>query len=109
VPPPADQLSLRLTLIGGETAPDDWQVIWDGIPIGRILKAPGVPVGRPNWSWGVIFPHKPQLAWQRGLESDLAECQRRFKVAWYAVHAMLSEADIEAARHQAIYNKRWKT
>jgi hypothetical protein len=52
MPPPADQLSLRLTLIGGETAPDDWQVIWDGIPIGRILKARGVPVGR-------LFPHMP--------------------------------------------------
>lgn len=109
MPAPADQLSLRLSLIGGETEPDDWQVIWDGIPIGRILKAPGVPVGRPNWSWGVSFPHLPQLAWQRGLESNLEEAKQRFKVAWGAVHAKLTEADIEAARHQAVYNKKWKS
>lgn len=95
---PPEPLALRKTLIGGETAPDDWQVIWDGLPIGRILKQPGVPAGRPNWSWGVAFPHLPQQAWQRGLCSDLEECKRRFRVAWMAVHAQLTDADVEKAR-----------
>ena len=39
----SDALSLRPTVIDGETHPDDYQVIWNGIPIGRILKQPGVP------------------------------------------------------------------
>jgi hypothetical protein len=43
-----EALTLRPTLIGGETAPDDYQVIWDSLPIGRILKQPGVPVGGPT-------------------------------------------------------------
>jgi hypothetical protein len=46
-------------MIGGEPHPDDYQVIWNGIPIGRILKRPGVPVGRPNWHWSVAFRDVP--------------------------------------------------
>jgi hypothetical protein len=44
-----DELRLRPTLIAGETAPEDYQVFWNGLQIGRILKQPGVPTGRPNW------------------------------------------------------------
>src|SRR5258708_1078165 len=54
MPAPSSDLALRPTVIGGDKLDDDWQVIWGGIPIGRILKAPGIPVGLPNWSWGVI-------------------------------------------------------
>jgi len=99
-------LKLRPTVIAGDKLEDDYQVIWDGIPIGRILKQPGVPVGRRNWSWGVIFPHMPQQPWHRGLESDLDECERCFRVAWSDIRAKLTEADIEAARHQTEDNKR---
>jgi hypothetical protein len=42
---PGDQLLLRPTVIGGDAAPDDYQVIWNGMPIGRILEQPGVPLG----------------------------------------------------------------
>lgn len=110
MPAPPDQLALRPTVIAGDRLEDDWQVIWDGIPIGRILKQPGVPPGRPNWSWGVIFPHQPQQPFERGLESDIEECKRHFKVAWTALHKRLTEADIAAARQQAVDNrKRWKS
>ena len=106
---PPDQLFLRVTVIAGDRLDDDWQVIWDGIPIGRILKQPGVPHGRPNWSWGAGFPHIPQQPWQRGLASDLEECKRRFRVAWRDVHTRLTEADIEKGREQAADNaRRWK-
>lgn len=107
---PPDPLFLRPTVIAGDRLSDDYQVIWDGLRVGRILKQPGVPAGRPNWSWGITFPHMPQLAWQRGLQGDLEEAKQRFKLAWGAVHAKLTEADIEAARHQDADNKkRWKT
>jgi hypothetical protein len=104
-----EQLSLRPTVIAGQRGEDDWQVIWDGIPIGRILKAPGVPNGQPNWSWGVILPNRPQQPWHRGMESGLEECKRRFRVTWTAILAELTAADIEAARTTAADNrKRWK-
>jgi hypothetical protein len=103
-----DQLFLRPTVIGGDRLEHDFEVIWDGIRIGRILQQPGVPVDRPNWSWSVAFPHKPQASDHRGLCSDREECQRRFKVAWKAVHARLSPSDIEAARRQQEdTRKRW--
>ncbi len=107
---PKEPLTLRKTVIGGETAPDDYLVIWDGIPIGRILKQPGMPNGRPNWSWGVILPTQPQMDWMRGICSDLDECQRRFKVAWSAVHARLTDADVEQLRQaeQRSQDRPWK-
>jgi hypothetical protein len=93
-----DNLTLRRTVIGGDTLQDDYQVIWDSIPIGRILRQPGVPPGRPNWSWGVTFPGKPQQPAHRGLCSDLDECKRRFRAVWSGIHAGLSADDIEAGR-----------
>ncbi len=104
-----EQLSLRVTVIGGDRLENDWQIIWDGIPIGRILIQPGVPHGRPNWSWGVAFPHKPQPPAHRGLCSDLEDCKRRVKAVWAGIRPTLTEADIDAARRQAVDNrKRWK-
>jgi hypothetical protein len=77
-----DHLLLRPTAIGGDTAPDDYQVIWNGMPIGRILKQPGVPLGRPNWFWGVVFPGRPQPSGHRGLCTDLEECKPGFGPAY---------------------------
>jgi hypothetical protein len=87
-----EALILRPTVIGGEPHPDDYQVIWNGIPIGRILKQPGVPVGRPNWHWGVAFPGRPQPSGHRGHCSDLEECKRRFKAVRAGIRVRLSEA-----------------
>lgn len=91
-------LTLRTTIIAGDRLADDFGVHWNGLPVGRILKQPGVPQGRPNWSWGVSFPGMPQQSSHRGLCSDLDECKRRFKVAWSGIEAGLSEADIDHAR-----------
>jgi hypothetical protein len=105
---PREPLFLRRTVIGGQTAPDDWQVIWDGLPIGRILKQRGMPAGNPNWSWSIIL-HRPQQSWQRGICSDLEECKRRFRVAWSAVHPKLTEADVEELRagERDVKNRPW--
>jgi hypothetical protein len=99
-------LKLRPRVVAGDKLENDYQVIWEGISIARILKQPRAPVGRPNRSWGVIFPHLPQQQWHRGLESDLEESKRRFRVAWTDMWAKLTEAVIEAARHQIEDNKR---
>ena len=98
MPAPDDPLILRATIIAGDRLENDYQVIWNGLPIGRILQQPGVPHGRPNWSWGVSFPGRPQLPNHRGLCSDLEECKRRFKVVWSGIRAQLTDADVDHAR-----------
>ena len=95
---PKLSLRYRPTTIAGETALDDYEISRNGIEIGRILKQPGVPSGRPNWFWGVAFPGRPQPTGHRGNCSDFEECKRRFKAVWAGICAGLSEADIEAAR-----------
>jgi hypothetical protein len=93
-----DALVLRPTIISGEKYPDDYQVFWNGLSVGRILKQPGVPVGRPNWHWGIAFPGCAQPAGHRGHCSDLEECKRRFRTVWSGIRSGLSEADVGAAR-----------
>jgi hypothetical protein len=94
-----EQISLRKTTFGdGEAYPDDWRVFWRGLPVGRILKQPGVPYGRPNWRWGVNFDQRSQHADHKGICADIEECKRRFKVAWSGVRDGLTEQDIETAR-----------
>jgi hypothetical protein len=69
--------------------------IWNGFTIGRIMKQSGLPTGRPNWSWSIIFAHRPQLAWHKGHGRDLEEAKKLFRLAWSAVHRDLT-ADLEA-------------
>jgi hypothetical protein len=106
--PPADQLTMRSTVIAGEKGKDDYVVIWSGITIGRILKVSAVG-GRSAWSWGVAFPHQLQLPAHRGQAADLDECKRRFRVVWSSIHRELTEADVEAARtdQEAVKDRPW--
>ena len=103
---PPDQLLLRRTVIAGTGYADDYVVIWDELTVGRISKPPGLPIGRPSWSWGVILPNVPQHPWMRGTEVDLEESKKRFKLAWGAVHAKLTEQDIATAREMQAAGKR---
>jgi hypothetical protein len=41
----------------GEWNEDDFDVLADGVAIGRIFKANAAPVGSP-WMWTVIFAHQ---------------------------------------------------
>ncbi len=91
-------LILRRTVIGGETAPEDYQVFWDGIPIGRILRQPGVPVGKPNVWWGVSFAGRPQPSDHRGIVATIDEAKVRFKLAWSAVRPTITEQDLARER-----------
>jgi hypothetical protein len=44
-----DDLSMRRNVIGGETAPDDYDVIWDELTIGRIFKQVGAGTALIRW------------------------------------------------------------
>lgn len=40
-----DDLTLRKTVIGDQTKPDDFIVIWDELPIGRVFRSIAVGGG----------------------------------------------------------------
>jgi hypothetical protein len=42
-----ESVTLRPTVIDGQRQEDDYEVIWRGLPIGRIMKP---PIG-PHWWW----------------------------------------------------------
>lgn len=69
-----------------KTGPDDHQVFGNGLPIGRILKRPGIPTGRPNWYWGVAFPGRPQ----------------RFKAVWAGIRTGVADVDDREAGHRPL-------
>ncbi|MBR0871159.1 hypothetical protein JQ633_12375 [Bradyrhizobium tropiciagri] len=100
-----DQLLLRRTVIAGETAPDDYVVIWDGITIGRIHRPAGLPPGRPHVAWGVAFPGKPQPPKHRGHCADLDECKRMVRLVWSAIRPTLTDEDIRTAREYEANSK----
>lgn len=103
-----DELRLRPTRMNGATvADDDFVVVWRELEVGRILRQPGAPTGKPNWFWSVNVPGWPQPADWRGLERDIEECKRRFRVVWTAARAKLTpEAEAEARRHSAEVDRR---
>jgi hypothetical protein len=92
-----DALKLRPMSFEGIPYEDDWLVISRGLVVGRILKQGGVPMGKPDWWWGVNFDQRPQGGDGKGTGRDLDDCKRQFKVAWDRLRAGLSEADVEAA------------
>ncbi|WP_375782955.1 hypothetical protein ACE10Z_23865 [Bradyrhizobium sp. Pha-3] len=93
-----EQLLLRRTVIGGETAEGDYVVIWDEIRIGRIHQQTGLPPGRPSVAWGVSFPGRPQPPAHRGLAKDHEEAKQRVKLAWSAIRPTLTDDEIREAR-----------
>ncbi|MET4121996.1 hypothetical protein ABIB90_008490 [Bradyrhizobium sp. JR4.1] len=58
-PAVTDDFTMRRTVIGGQNAPDDSDVIWDELSIWRIFRGVG---GIDGWSWAVILPNVPSAA-----------------------------------------------
>jgi hypothetical protein len=77
--PNPETIALRVTVIGGQHYADDYQVIWRGLPIGRIMKASGVPAHAPQWSWTCNVYGKPGGASGNG--TDLNDRTAKFMIA----------------------------
>jgi hypothetical protein len=93
-----ETIVLRVTVIGGKRHPDDYQVIWRKLPIGRIMKRDGVPPSQAEqWWWGFTFYGKPSLSNYNGGCTDLEDCIAKFKAAWTRIRADLTDADIAKA------------
>jgi hypothetical protein len=96
----SEAIALRATVIAGKRYADDYQVIWRGLSIGRIMQASGVPAHLAQWSWSCSVHGKPG-AGASGNGVDLEDCKAKFKAAWAALHAGLSEDDIASAHQYA--------
>ena len=92
----AETIALRATVIAGKRYDDDFTVIWRGLPIGRVMLAPGLPPHVPQWRWTCNFYGKPGGGGS-GSGDDLDDCKRQFKAAWATLRAELTDADIALA------------
>jgi hypothetical protein len=71
---------------------------------GRIMQASAVPAHLAQWSRSCSVHGKPGAS-ANGNGSDLEDCKAKFKAAWAAIRAGLSEDDIASA-HQYAENSR---
>ena len=92
-----ESVALRLTVVDGQQQEDDYEVIWRGLPIGRIMKPPS----DPHWWWTCNVYGQPLAGNDRGPGINFKDCQFRFKVAWTRIRAGLSEEDISVAERYA--------
>lgn len=72
-------LTLRHTVIGGETADGDYCVYEDGKAIGRIRLGTGLN-GQHRWYWNVTVNDPKRTA--NGWEESFEEAKAAFRKAW---------------------------
>jgi len=94
-------ITIHVTKIDGQSYPDDYTVIWRGLPIGRIRKNPGLPPHVDQWSWGCNVYGQPSRRGDSGQGTDLEDCKAKFKIAWARIHARLTDRNIAKAREYA--------
>ena len=87
-------LTLRETVIAGDTLRNDYCVINDGRSVGWIYKAHGLS-GSTIWAWN-INPPLPIPSWCNGSADSFEAAKDRFKAAWERFYASLTPQDIES-------------
>ena len=92
-----ESVTLRPTVVDGQPQEDDYEVIWRGLPIGRIMKPPI----EPHWWWACNVYGQPLAANDRGPGINFKDCQVRFKMAWTRIRAGLTEESISIAEQHA--------
>src|SRR5258708_6181214 len=99
--PDDETIALRATVIDGNGFPDDYQVIWRGLSIGRIMKGTGSPMHAPQWWRECNINGQPSLGVGRGTGSDLYDCQAQIRIAWARIRGGITEEDIAEAHRYA--------
>jgi hypothetical protein len=97
----SETLTLRPTVIGGQRCADDYQVIWRGMSIGRIMRASSLPSDKAQWSWNCYLHGRPCKASESGGGSSLDHCKERFRAVWESIRAELTGDDIATAHGYA--------
>jgi hypothetical protein len=96
-----EPLIMRITKIGGISRANDYQVIWGGISIGRIMKANGgASSDKPQWSWNCYIHGRPSSADDSGTGRDIEDAKAKVRKAWARIRAGLTEADIGGRAQQ---------
>jgi hypothetical protein len=65
----------------GEWDHDDFDVLADGVVVGRVMKAAAAPVGTP-WIWTLAFGHHEDRTPTHGYEPSATWPHRRCRIAW---------------------------
>jgi hypothetical protein len=73
----SETIALRKTLIGGQTYPDDYTVIWRELPIGRIMRAPGLRRTSRNGAEPVTSQASQEAVVARAMTSTIASGSSR--------------------------------
>ena len=64
----------------GEWGEDDYDVIADGVVVGRIMKAAAAPVGQP-WMWTLVLYHESRTP-THGYEATREDAMAAFAKSW---------------------------
>lgn len=91
-------LTLRPTVIGGETAEGDFTVIHDGREVGRIRKTQDLLHGTEVSAWNITVP-LPMPAWCHGSAESLEAAKWAFRCARERFHSELSKDEIARWHH----------
>jgi hypothetical protein len=65
----------------GEWGEDDYDVLEDGVVVGRIVKAAAAPVGKP-WMWTVLFGHHEDRMPTHGYAETREAAMAAFAKSW---------------------------
>jgi hypothetical protein len=104
MPDDTETIALRATVIGGNGYPDDYQVVWRGRSIGRIMKGTGSPNHAPQWWWECNTYGQPPLGDHSGTGVDLYDCKAKFEVAWAPIRDRHTDEEIVTASRDAEAN-----
>lgn len=91
-------LTLRRTVIGGDTLKKDYCVMFEGRSIGRIREATERMGHNPGWDWS-INPPLPIPPWGVGSAGSLEAAKAAFREAWERFYASLTPDDIAHWHH----------
>ena len=87
-----ETISLRHTMVDGVQQDDDYEVIWRGLPVGRIMRQQD----SRQWWWGCNVYGRPPASGDRGPAIDFKDGQVRFKLAWGRLRPTLTDEQIAA-------------
>jgi len=64
-----------------EWSDDDFDVLCDGVVVGRIMKAAAVPVGMP-WMWTLAYDYHEDRTLTRGYAATREDAMAAFAKSW---------------------------
>jgi hypothetical protein len=67
--------------IGGEWDDDDYDVLADGVVVGRIMETAAAPVGQP-WMWTLAFGHHEDRTPTHGYAESREAAMAAFAMSW---------------------------